>query len=116
MSDAIKKLIESGKWQPIDDAPYDDILVKGGNVVGEINNVMHKCDCSVVRNKDYGSPDCRDVDSYSVWIDGATHFRPLPDDRLANALQVAVEALKAASNTCANAFLEIKTIAEKTNE
>lgn len=83
MNESIQKLIDNNKWRPIECAPeHESILTncKHGLIEGQYDRK------SSTASQYYW----RDMEWY------CSEFRPLPDDRLANALQVAVEALEIA--------------------
>jgi hypothetical protein len=87
MTPEIQRLIEDGRWQPIENAPKDaDILLLG-----------EQCHAVAYWWVNEWSP-CSVLSSDSELDCGLsfepTHFRPLPDNRLADALEVAVRALQ----------------------
>jgi hypothetical protein len=120
MNDAIQKMIDGGRWKPIADAPHGDVclLVKHNDQF--IDHGVSKAERS------RRGWTCTDVRHYEVDIDNVTHFRSLPDDRLANALEVAVGALEiinehatyhdgAIGRIASEAIKEIEAIAEGTS-
>jgi len=150
MNNAIKKLIESGKWQPIETAPRDATVILGKSEYSERIGTIRwmEIEGSVLKGHWSG---------IGLGIDKPTHWMPIPtgnagydakddlwlfnveyktshdgvigqyvefiklDDRLANALEIAVEALQAMSlwedgSVSYNALEKIKTIAETTND
>lgn len=78
MTDAIKKLIEDNRWRDISEAP-------------DKTTRMIATDRRVIEVIEYGN----DPKWCSHGCYEPTHFRPLPDDRCAMALKVAIEALRA---------------------
>ena len=87
MDESIQKLINDGRWQPIKGAPRDE------------NGYLALCNFTPDHAGRIGLPFFgRWSTKVSRFVAGGgacaipTHFRPLPDDRLANALEVAVAA------------------------
>lgn len=90
MTPEIQKLIDDNKWQPIEDAPNKTfVLLRGSS--GYTTTPYRYLNAQ------------KDIEyrPRQPWIDYAndsvldrgnlpTHFRPLPDDRLAEALEVAL--------------------------
>lgn len=83
----IEKLIQDGLWRDISEAPRDvNVIVTDGRCSADAYwwvNDWEPCNVSS------GDPELDCSITFKP-----THFRPLPDDRLANALKVAVGALK----------------------
>lgn len=95
--DPIRELIESGRWKPIEEAPRDEtIIIRNGDgfhcavwvqnffngdeawAIAELPDGRGGFDRVIVRNP-------------NAWL-------PLPDNRLSDALEVAVEALRKIEN------------------
>lgn len=105
--DPIRELIESGRWKPIEEAPKDsnevllhlddDECVIGAFVEATLDypdEMGH--DAGWISNcglcypgRSFGNPDYFREQEYPP-----KYFRPLPDNRLSDALEVAVEALR----------------------
>lgn len=88
-----EKMIEDGLWRPIEEAPKDEA------VPFLILRPYEKIYCDVVIQVSFYQgrmyPDARGACiDWEDGIENATHFRPLPDDRIANALERAVIALQ----------------------
>lgn len=95
MTDNIKKLIEANKWRPIEEAPRDGtyVLLRGdsGYIGTPYRYIVARHDVKY-RPLQPWVTHAND----SVLDDGKmpTHFRPLPDDRLAEVCEVLLEALE----------------------
>lgn len=115
MHESIKKLIEDGKWRDISESPRNEswFLAK------ETPDEHYYAACF------YGFADEDNMEPTwqakcgqpVVTCPEPTHFRALPDDRLAIALQVAVEALEkysglAPHTIASEALATIQQIAE----
>lgn len=115
MTTELEKLIEESRWRDIEDAPKGKrVLIAGINSNGKTRTLNAEyiekhsllCDSDDI---DYGdefngelySPEgwYEYIDSYSDWCYypleiKPTHFRPLPDDRLADACRVLLDAMR----------------------
>lgn len=126
MSDAIKKLIESGKWQPIEKLPRDEdscyLILDGDKIdVDSYKTAFYDAkDDLWLFNAEYEI-------SHDDVIEQSVEFIK-PDDRLANALEIAVEALNKIraeersgatsaelSIIAGDGVIKMQTIAEATN-
>lgn len=117
MNESIQKLIDDGRWQPIEDAPRDGglfyVLMDGlpyiayydqhnrfawmahANVASGGTYRIHKIDGKELREQTEPEGE-RDYQKQSfLWRRGfehkATRWRTIPDDRLSNALAVTME-------------------------
>lgn len=83
------KLIADGLWRDISEAPRDGAIYLGAIIQpdGRFGQAFE-----ATFDDDMGRHSCVIVTEFKPHL--PTHFRPIPDDRLANALRVAVEALR----------------------
>jgi hypothetical protein len=88
MDESIRKLIDDGRWQPIEGAPKDE----NGYIILQDLTPDHAGRVSLPFFGRWSTKVSRFVAGGSA-KGIPTHFRPLPDDRLSNALEVAVAAL-----------------------
>lgn len=86
MNEAIKKIIEGGKWQPIANASRDGNKFLAKTELGDIIIAWYD------RGKYLITSGGQVSDSHKS--NEIVYWMPLPDDRLANVLEIAVEALK----------------------
>lgn len=84
-TDALERLIRDNIWQPIEDAPNDgsEIVIKGITTNGAAYIAS-----SFWRDEDWAVNEETDDNYINV-----SHFRPLPDDRLAAVCRELVAAL-----------------------
>lgn len=90
MTTALKKLIADNKWRPIEERPKDGNWFLANYAHGEMraHNEPPNCVMGEWREIDGRWRGCGGLRGFP------THFRPLPDDRLAKACEVLLGALQ----------------------
>lgn len=111
--DPLIQLIEDGKWRDIESAPRDGRYIVFKWIAKD--NPRTNCDIlsmGCIEPDDYW--DCEGWTASKLLDDHnikPTHFRPLPDDRLANVCEVLLEGLEELSDSL---YGRTKGIADKT--
>ena len=95
MSDNIKKLIAENKWRGIADAPKEDGAVFMVNIPHDkLNDSATGIECDLVKRLGANTLEGTQWLHDASGEEAPTHFRALPDDRLANVCQTLLEGLE----------------------